>query len=139
MTTLKCPAGYIFVLVQFEDPVLIKSITKFCYSQFLFQFWNLYFSIVYLTSLQTFFCAHRVCKQFILSFKALQTFFSIFPIPPPEIKWSVPKDNYTHKVLLVSRLRRQKQNFFALFIAMNSITIARYSSTASWRQRFLFK
>ena len=31
-TTLKCPAGYIFVLVQFEDPVLIKFITKICNS-----------------------------------------------------------------------------------------------------------
>ena len=30
MTTLKCPAGYSFVLVQFEDPVLIKFITKIC-------------------------------------------------------------------------------------------------------------
>ena len=29
MTALKCPAGYIFVLVQFEDPALIKFITKF--------------------------------------------------------------------------------------------------------------
>ena len=29
MTTLKCPAGYIFVLVQFEDPVLIKFVTNF--------------------------------------------------------------------------------------------------------------
>ena len=28
MTTLKCPARYIFVLFQFEDPVLIKFITK---------------------------------------------------------------------------------------------------------------
>ena len=32
MTTFKCPAGYIFVLVLFEDPVLIKLITKICYS-----------------------------------------------------------------------------------------------------------
>ena len=33
------------------------------------------FSIVYLTSLHHFFDAHRVCKQLILSFQALQTFF----------------------------------------------------------------
>ena len=31
MTSLKCPAGYILVLLQFEDPVLIKFETKICY------------------------------------------------------------------------------------------------------------
>ena len=31
MTALKCPARYIFVLIQFEDPVLIKIVTKIFY------------------------------------------------------------------------------------------------------------
>ena len=30
MTTLKCPAGYILVLVLFEDSVLVNFITKIC-------------------------------------------------------------------------------------------------------------
>ena len=34
------PSWIHFVLVQFEVPVLIKFITKICYSKFLFQFWN---------------------------------------------------------------------------------------------------
>ena len=75
MTTLKCPAGYNFVLVQFEDPVLIKIKTKFCYSQFLFQFWNLYFNCLSDFSENISFYAYRFFKQFILSFQALQTFF----------------------------------------------------------------
>ena len=31
MTTLKCPAGNFFVLIQFEDPVLIEFKTKVCH------------------------------------------------------------------------------------------------------------
>ena len=75
MTTLKCPGAYLFLLVQFEDPVLkkiIKILLLFVYISGL--------ECIFFDSLSDFyaniFFMHIVfCKQIILSFQALQTYF----------------------------------------------------------------
>ena len=67
MTTLKCPAGYIFVFIQFEDPVLIKFNYKknIVTLSFISVLELIFFNSLSDFSANNFFYAYRVCKHFI--------------------------------------------------------------------------
>ena len=87
MTTLKYPGAYLFVLVQFEDPVLkkiIKSLLLFVYISGL--------ECIFFDSLSDFyanifFYAYRVLQTNYFVFSGFANiFFQYFSSPPPPEK-----------------------------------------------------
>ena len=92
MTTLKCLPGSIFVLVQFQDPALIKFIKKLLLLVFISVL-----ELIFINSLSdvsaNIFYAYHVFSLFCL-FRPCKHFFSIFFIPPPEKYWFVPERQF---------------------------------------------